>query len=40
MSEEDTKSDSYIRVIRYGDQYHIRWCVRMDVDEGTILQPP
>lgn len=39
MSEEDTKSDSYMRVIRYGDQYHIRWCVRMDVDEGTILQP-
>ena len=39
MSEEDTKSDSYMRVIRHGDQYHIRWCVRMDVDEGRYYNP-
>ena len=25
--------------MRYGDQYYVRWSVRMEVDEGTILQP-
>ena len=32
-------SDSYMRVIRYGDQYHVRWAVLMETDEETILQP-
>lgn len=32
-------SDSYMRVMRHEDQYYVRWCVRMDSDEETILQP-
>lgn len=32
-------SDSYMRIMKHEGEYYIRWGVRMDLEDKTILQP-
>jgi len=39
VTTENNTSDSYMRVMRYEGIYCVRWSVRMDIEDMTILQP-